>query len=428
MQHPTPIASATVSKRCGVSGRRLVMRLLWVKGGKLLPVDTGGKIRSYNILKGLARRHEVVLLSYYPGTPDPEYDAAIVREFPGAVTVALGEIGGAVGQALHYARRFFDTAPYSVTKFTDPAVRARVEEFLADPRIDVAVADFLLVTRNFPAQSSKPTVLFQHNVESTLWRRNATYEGNPLRKTLFATEAAKMYRYERAALSHFDGIVAVSEHDRSLMLAMGPRAPITVVRTGVDVAGFAPSTATGRGTRTVMFLGSMDWPANVDGVEYFCERIWPQIVAAVPDVRFQVVGRNPPPRITRFVSDSVEIVGGVKSVLSYLHRAAVFVVPLRIGGGTRLKIYEAMAAAVPVVSTTVGAEGLDVHDGTDIVLADDAEHFGQSVIELLRTPEKRTSLATAASVNVARFDWSVIAADFERVLERAILASQPSSV
>jgi hypothetical protein len=100
MQHPTPIASATVSKRCGVSGRRLVMRLLWVKGGKLLPVDTGGKIRSYNILKGLARRHEVVLLSYYPGTPDPEYDAAIVREFPGAVTVALGEIGGAAKRSI----------------------------------------------------------------------------------------------------------------------------------------------------------------------------------------------------------------------------------------------------------------------------------------------------------------------------------------
>jgi glycosyltransferase involved in cell wall biosynthesis len=404
------------------------MRLLWVKGGKLLPVDTGGKIRSYNILKGLARRHEVALLSYYPGEPDPEYDAAIVREFPGAVTVALGEIGGKVGQALHYARRFFHTAPYSVTKFTGPAVRAKVEELLADPRLDVAVADFLLVTCNFPPQSSKPTVLFQHNVESALWRRNATYEGNLLKKTFFAAEAAKMYSYEQAALSRFDGIVAVSEHDRSLMLAMDPDAPITVVRTGVDVAGFAPAVPARRGTRTVMFLGSMDWPANIDGVEYFCERIWPQIVGAVPDGRFQIVGRNPPPRITRFASDSVEIVGGVKSVLSYLHEAAVFVVPLRIGGGTRLKIYEAMAAAVPIVSTTVGAEGLEVHDGTDIVLADDAERFGQSVIDLLRAPEKRTSIANAASVTVARFDWSVIAADFELVLERAIHASRRSSV
>ncbi len=169
-----------------------------------------------------------------------------------------------------------------------------------------------------------------------------------------------------------------------------------------------------------MFLGSMDWPANIDGVEYFCERIWPQVVAAVPDARFQVVGRNPPARITRFAGPSVEIVGGVKSVLPHLHEAAVFVVPLRIGGGTRLKIYEAMAAAVPIVSTTVGAEGLDVRNGSDIILADDPALFGVSVVELLRSPERRRSVAAAASATAARFDWSVIAQDFEQVLQRAM--------
>jgi glycosyltransferase involved in cell wall biosynthesis len=398
------------------------MRLLWVKGGKLLPVDTGGKIRSYNILKSLARRHDVVVLSYYPGAPDAEYDAAIRREFPGAVTVAMGDVGGAVGQALHYARRFPRRAPYSVTKFTSPAVAAKVEALLADPSLDVAVADFLLVTRNFPEGTVKPTVLFQHNVESALWRRNAIYERNPVKKVLFAIEAAKMHRYERAALRRFDGIVAVSDHDRSLMEAMAPGAPVTVVRTGVDVAGFAPRPGVRRGSRTVMFLGSMDWPANIDGVEYFCERIWPRVLAAVPDARFQVVGRNPPPRIVRFAGPSVEIVGGVKSVLPHLHEAAVFVVPLRIGGGTRLKIYEAMAAAVPIVSTTVGAEGLDVRNGQDIVLADDPESFSASIVELLRAPERRRAIATAGSATAARFDWSVIATEFERVLETAMAA------
>lgn len=400
------------------------MRLLWVKGGKLLPVDTGGKIRSWNILKGLARQHEVTLLSYYPGAPDPEYDATIRRELPGAITIALGEVGGRVGQALHYARRFFSPAPYSVTKFTDRAVRAKVDQLLADPGIDVAVADFLLVTLNFPPRPSRPTVLFQHNVESALWRRNAKYERNPLKKAIFRLEAAKMYRYECAALSRFDHIVAVSEHDRSLMLAMTPRVPITVVRTGVDVRGFSPAPGSSRSSRTVMFLGSMDWPANIDGVEFFCERVWPQVVAAVPDARFQVVGRNPPPRITRFASDSVVIVGGVKSVLPYLHQAAVFVVPLRIGGGTRLKIYEAMAAGVPIVSTAVGAEGLDVEDGHDIVIADAAERFADSVIHLLRDSARRATVADAAAATASRFDWSVIAADFARVLEQAQTSSR----
>jgi glycosyltransferase involved in cell wall biosynthesis len=396
------------------------MRLLWVKGGKLLPVDTGGKIRSYNILRHLARRHELTLLSYYPGAPDPEYDAAIRREFPGAVPVAMGHIGGPLGQALHYAARFPRAAPYSVTKFTSPAVSARVDELLADPRLDVAVADFLLVTRNFPERPPRPTVLFQHNVESALWQRTATYERNPAKKALFTVEAAKMRRYERRALARFDQIVAVSSHDEALMRAMDPRAPITVVPTGVDVAGFGSGAdAPARSERTVMFLGSMDWPANIDGVEYFCEEVWPAVVASVPDATFQVVGRTPPPRILRFAGPSVEIVGGVKSVLPHLHRAAVFVVPLRIGGGTRLKIYEAMAAGVPIVSTTVGAEGLEVRNGQDIEIADDAAAFADKVVRLLRDPDRRAAIAGAAARTASRFDWSVIATDFEHVLERA---------
>jgi polysaccharide biosynthesis protein PslH len=404
------------------------MRLLWVKGGKLLPVDTGGKIRSYNILKALARRHEVVLLSYYPGSPDAEYDTAIRREFPGAVTVALGEAGGPLGQALHYARRFPSAAPYSVTKFTSPAVTAKLRELLVGSGFDVAVADFLLVTRNFPDGLSVPTVLFQHNVESALWRRNALYERNPVKKVLFLIEAAKMSRYERAALTRFDGIVAVSEHDRSLMLAMAPDVPVTVVRTGVDVASFTPPADASRSDHTVMFLGSMDWPANIDGVEFFCERIWPHVVEVVPDARFRVVGRNPPSRITRFTDATVDIVGGVQSVLPFLHEASVFVVPLRIGGGTRLKIYEAMAAGVPIVSTTVGAEGLDVRDGRDIVLSDDPDLFAASVVALLTTPPRRIALARAAAATAARFDWSIIAADFEQVLDRAIESPQKFAV
>lgn len=399
------------------------MRLLWVKGGKLLPVDTGGKIRSYNILRHLSRRHEVVLLSYYPGAADPEYDVAIKREFPGAVTVPLGDPGGVTGRALHYAVRFPQSAPYSVSKFTSPNVRTKVGELLADPRLDVAVADFLLVTDNFPKRSTKPTVLFQHNVESALWRRNAAYERNPVKKALFRVEATKMYRYERRALERFDQIVAVSEHDQALMHAMKPNSPIGVVRTGVDVTGFTPPTdAPTRSESTVMFLGSMDWPANIDGVEYFCQQIWPAITAAVPGAKFQVVGRTPPERIVRFGGPSVEIVGGVKSVQPYLHKASIFVVPLRIGGGTRLKIYEAMAAAVPIVSTTVGAEGLDVRDGEDIVLADDAASFADSVIGLLRDEDRRGRIAKAAVATASRFDWSVIATDFERVLERAIVS------
>jgi glycosyltransferase involved in cell wall biosynthesis len=177
-----------------------------------------------------------------------------------------------------------------------------------------------------------------------------------------------------------------------------------------------------------MFLGSMDWPANIDGVEFFCAEIWPRVIAAVPDARFQVVGRNPPPRIQRLASSSVEIVGGVESVLPYLRGASVFVVPLRVGGGTRLKIYEAMAAERAIVSTSVGAEGLSFEDGRDLVLADDAASFSEAVIRLLENQAAREALGHAAGLTAARFDWSAVAREFEEVLHRARNESGTPSV
>jgi glycosyltransferase involved in cell wall biosynthesis len=205
---------------------------------------------------------------------------------------------------------------------------------------------------------------------------------------------------------------------------------ITVVPTGVDATAYRGQAAAGQGSRKVMFLGSMDWEANVDGVEFFCEQIWPQVIAAVPEARFQVVGRNPAPRIRRLASDTIDIVGGVDDVIPFLHAAEAFVVPLRIGGGTRLKIYEAMAAERAVVSTTVGAEGLDVRDGHDIILADEPSAFAGAVARLLREPGTRQSLGRAAGATAARFDWSAVALEFESTLRRTVAqhSARPSEV
>jgi len=249
------------------------------------------------------------------------------------------------------------------------------------------------------------------------------HEANPAKRIVYAMEAAKMRRYERATVARFHHVIAVSENDRALMAEMTDPSQLTVVRTGVDVATYRTAADSARG-RGVMFLGSMDWPANIDGVEFFCEQIWPLVLAAVPEAKFQVVGRNPPRRITRLATDSIEIVGGVKSVVPHLREAPVFVVPLRIGGGTRLKIYEAMAAERAIVSTTVGAEGLDYRDGVDLLIADGAVAFANNVIALLRDPARRAALGRAAGETASRFDWSAIALDFEDVLRG--VAAKPS--
>lgn len=398
------------------------MRVLWVKAGRLLPVDTGGKIRSFNLLRKLVERYGGVTLSYYDGARDPDYERALADALPGAIAIATGApTGSQVAQAVHYLSRTLHPAPYAVTKFTSPVVRRRVAQLLDSGQFDVAVCDFLSASLNFPATTPIPVVLFQHNVESALWARQAAHERNPVKRLAFSLEAMKMRRYERAAVRRFDGVIAVSEHDRELMSVMTSPERITVVPTGVDTAQYRRREGSGSATdeNLVLFLGSMDWEANIDGVEYFCREVWPRVRETVPAALFRIVGRNPHPRVSRLADDGIEVTGTVPSVIEHLHAAAVVVVPLRVGGGTRLKIFEAMAAGRAVVSTTVGAEGLDVTDGADIILADDPERFAAAVVGLLRDRTRRHEFEVRAETLAKRYDWSAIADSFINALDAA---------
>ena len=397
------------------------MKTLWVKAGKLLPVDTGGKIRSFNLLRELDATGEVTLLSYYSGAPDPDYERKLVEAFPRAVAVHIGgPDDSATSMAVHYLPRVFSPAPYAVTKFTSRRVTRLIEKWDKERRFNVLICDFLAASRNFPRRLQTPCVLFQHNVESVLWRRQADTERQPLTRLVFQLEAAKMDRYERATLHRFDHVIAVSEADKRAMAAMIPEEHISVVPTGVDTRTFRPATRNDHPDPIVLFLGSMDWEANIDGVQYFVESMWPAVRAAVPNARFQVVGRNPAPAVRRLASDTVEIVGTVPSVVDYLHRAAAVVVPLRIGGGTRLKIYEAMGAGKAVVSTSIGAEGLDYHDGGDILIADAPDVFARKVIAVLQDAPLRRRLEDAALALASQYDWSSIARVFESRLRGVV--------
>ncbi len=404
------------------------MRILWVKADKLLPVQNGGNIRTYHVLRYLSARHELTFYSYYGGDPDPDYERELQRQLPGAVAVCTGKrelVGTARG--LDYISHLSSQAPYAVSRFAHAPIKKQLQAWFRERRFDVTVCDFLDAAVNFPGSLNIPSVLFQHNVESEIWRRHAATAGNPVKKAMYSMEFRKMLRYERAAVCKFQHVIAVSENDRSLMTRWVDADRVTVVPTGVDLAEYRPGTTSGTtasASSLITFVGAMDWEPNVDGVEYFCGEIWPRIKAEVPDARFRIVGRNPDRRVQKWASDSIEITGRVPSVVEHLHESAVVIVPLRIGGGTRLKIYEAMATAKAVVSTTVGAEGLDVHDGRDIVLADDPRSFAQSVITLLRDRELRRRYETAAAATAARYDWPAIGERFSEVL--SVVAGLPS--
>jgi len=397
------------------------MKILWVKTGKLIPVDTGGKIRSYNILRKLAERHEVTFLSYYGGRRDEAYEREICEHLPGTKVIYTATRDATpLERNLLYLRRLPLSAPFGVTKFLSRETRGLLSRWLDEGRFDVAVCDFLGSTLNFPRKSATPVALFQHNVESILWGRHAEHEANPVKRLAFKLEAAKMLRYEPAAVGRFDHVIAVSEYDRRQMMTMTDPSRISVVPTGVDLRQYQAAAGESVTEPLVIFLGSMDWEANVDGVTHFCREIWPLVKRAVPEARFRIVGRNPDRRVKQLASGDIEVTGRVESVIEHLRQAAVFVVPLRIGGGTRLKIYEAMAMRKAVVSTTVGAEGLDVNHGRDILLADAPQTFADYVIELLRDHPTRMRFEAAAGDQAAQYDWSVVTDRFEEALARAI--------
>jgi glycosyltransferase involved in cell wall biosynthesis len=398
------------------------LRILWVKAGKLLPLDTGGRLRTYNILRQLAVTQELTYLSYYGGRRDETYERSILEHLPGTISIAT-EAPDTTGfeRRLDYLRRLACRAPYAVSKFADPRVQALVAAWLREQRFDIAVCDFLSSALNFPPELATPTVLFQHNVETVLWKRKAHVETKWVDRLVSSIEYAKMLRCEPVHVRRFHHVIAVSEQDRDAMKWMTDPARISVVPTGVDLTRFTYDPTVRPAGPLVVFIGSMDWEPNIDGVEYFCEQIWPQILTSVPDARFQIVGRNPHPRVKRLSSDSVEVTGSVPSIVEYLRAAAVFVVPLRIGGGTRIKIYEGMATGKATVSTTVGAEGLDVCHGRDIILADDTVGFAASVVTLLNDERLRRRYEAAAAATAGQHDWSVIAARFVDVLQRTQL-------
>jgi glycosyltransferase involved in cell wall biosynthesis len=398
------------------------LKILWVKPGKLLPLDSGGKLRTFHILRHLSASHQLTYLSYYFGARDRAYEDAIRDAFPGAVAIHAPD-SAAVSRRLDYLRKLPSGVPYAVSRFAHAPARERVAEWFDARHFDVAVCDFLVSTIIFPPALTIPTLLFQHNVESILWERRASVGGSPLEHLVARVECAKMRRFESAQVRRFHHVAAVSEHDRQFMTAMTSPDRISVVPTGVDLGEFQYDPTSGPGGPIVVFTGSMDWAPNIDGVEYFCAEVWPEVLKHRPDACFQIVGRDPSSRVRRLASDSVEVTGTVPSVVDRVRRAAVFVVPLRVGGGTRLKIYEGMALGKATVSTTIGAEGLDVRHGSDIVLADAPAEFAQAILRFLDDGPLRRQYEAAAAATARRYDWSIVAPQFVDVLRTTIEAA-----
>ena len=396
------------------------MKILWVKAGGLVPPDTGGKIRSYNILRELARKNSVTFFSFYAAHPDDEHPA-LNHVFEKNISIPLALPAAKSGrELLEYLPYLFSPKSYSLMKYCRPAVRRELLSVLQRDKFDVIVCDFIFAAPAIPWDFSCPKVLFTHNVEALIWKRHYEVARNPLWKGLSWREWKTMECAEQLYIRKADHVVAVSDRDRDVFLRFLNATKITIVPTGVDVEYFRPSTGH-EAKNSLVFTGSMDWLANEDAVFYFVEQVLPRMREQIPEVSLCVVGRKPSKRLQELIDreKNVQLTGWVEDVRPYLARSTVCIVPLRIGGGTRLKIFEAMGMGKAVVSTTIGAEGLPVRHEENILLADSPDDFARQTVELLQNPSRRNQIGAAACKMVTEnYAWANVAAKFAEVLER----------
>jgi sugar transferase (PEP-CTERM/EpsH1 system associated) len=398
------------------------VRILWLKSDLLLPLDKGGKLRTWHLLRQLAQRHDITYVAF-ASPNEPRANIEGMREVARDVHVIprTETRKGSVGFYARAALRIADPLPYAVGTYRSRAYRQCVQTLLRDGAFDLVVSDFILPAVNLPARLPCPSVVFTHNVESEIWRRHAE-TASGVTRPLYRAQYRRMLRFERRALDRFEGVLAVSATDRDTLSRIYSDAihgPVHIVQTGVDTEFFEPSSPP-EGSRALVFTGSMDWLPNEDAMLYFCREVLPRIRAAEPQVSISIVGRAPTPAVARLAQEQgVSVTGRVDDVRPYIARSAVYVVPLRIGGGTRLKIFEAMAMGKAVVSTTIGAEGLPVQDGEHLLLADDSDSFASAVVRLLRDDARRRSLEGAArKLVVEHYDWAAVAGDLDRALTR----------
>ena len=400
-------------------------RLLFVSSRYLFPADSGGKIRTVNILRGMKGGvFEITLASPLPagvGIRAPGETRDICDRF-------VGWPGAARGALFQWSRmrHLVSRLPVAVaTDISDAGRRAVAKEL--EQRPDIVVVDFPHAAVLAPPPYPCSGVMFTHNAEAEIFRRHAQIARNPLKRAIWRNQAGKMERYERKLLPQFTAVVAVADRDREYFQRNYGVANVSVIPTGVDLGYFtyreSTELADGEGG-TVVFTGSMDWMANIDGIEFFMDAVWPAVSRARPQARCVIVGRSPPHALVERAQTrrlNWEFTGFVGDVRPFVQKAHVYVIPLRVGGGTRIKVYEAMAMGCPVVSTRIGVEGLPVEHDRHFLEADSADAMAAAVLSLLNDSGRRKRLSQQARRFVEENMSARRAAQaFEQICQRSL--------
>jgi polysaccharide biosynthesis protein PslH len=395
------------------------------------PLTSGKRIRTYNLLARLAARHRVTILCHK--NPDRREALGAEEAFRalGVETVVVDRAVPSKSGPGFYARlagNLLSPLPYSVATHASPQLAEAVRAHAAEHRVDVWHCEwtpYAQVLRDALGErlAEVKWSVMAHNVESLIWRRYVETAENPMKRWYIRQQLKKFEKFERWAYSNATAPIAVSRADADLMRDEFGAPRVSVVDNGVDVDYFRPQRDVERSQTRMLFMGSLDWRPNQDAANLLLSEVLPAVRRAVPHATAVLVGRRPPEWLRALVeaTPGAELHADVPDVRPFLARCGFLVVPLRIGGGSRLKILEALAAGTPVVSTRVGAEGLDLAPGRDLLIADTREELVSTAIAAIRRPEELSDAAESGRRQVLdRYSWELLAERLNDVWASAV--------
>lgn len=373
------------------------MKILFVATALPFPANIGQRVRNYSLVRAIrAEGHEIAILAF-----GDQQEVVSARSGLGDLCTDV-EVTGSVARPGYMGRlnALFSELPYGAWRMRSPEMRYAVKERLAIGDFDLILCDDVYVLGNLPAPLPLPLILNKHTIVAEEVQRFVERQCNPLVSAYGWSEYRRVRQLERKAGSTVDAVWSCSERDRQSILRDNPGVPVAVVPNAVDVTEY-PATSSDDG-KTIIYVGAMDWLPNRDAVEFFVSDIFPELRRLIPDARFVVAGRQPPANFReRFErAPGVRFTGTLPDLRPEIAQAAICAVPLRIGSGTRLKIIEAAAMSKPVVSTTIGAEGLTLRNGQEIVIADEPKQFALELAALLSNRPRRLEIGQAARSHI----------------------------
>jgi polysaccharide biosynthesis protein PslH len=383
-----------------------------------LPLSSGEKIRVFHIIKGLARHHDITLVSLMLNSSELCYVEEMKRFCHSVYPFEIK-----LKKKLSAIRTVFSTLPWDVLAFYSEEMKIKVRELIQSQSFDILWVNFLSMSNYIESCSSSKSkrMLDLHNIDELVWQHYARYSNNLAMKIFASINQLKVESFQHKILNNYHTAVCVSQADADYMKVHYPDVNIWLIPNGVDTEYFIPKNLSKK-SNIIMLCASMDVTMNIDAALNFA-KIFPKIKQKIPDCEFWIVGRNPPAQIRDLNHDGyIKVTGSVDDVRPYYEQARVIVAPYRFGGGTKLKILEAMAMNLPIIATSVGCQGIDTSGVTQIPVCDDMEQFARTVIELLESKDSGNNLYTngARQIVEERYSWNSISRRLEAGLSDLI--------